>query len=83
LSRFNKLYPEIKRETKDERVDPFEILHDSRERKQISIPEATEDQKENYSVLRMAARKNISLPDHIIDKMKQKHKDDEGDKSED
>src|SRR5699024_10435165 len=69
LSRLNKLYPEVKRDTKDEQVDPYEILDNSRERKPLNL-QVSENIKEDYSDLRMAARKSEELPEHIIEKMK-------------
>ncbi|MDZ7659503.1 hypothetical protein [Fodinibius sp.] len=81
LSRLNKLYPEVERDTKDEQVDPFEILDNSRERKPLNL-QVSKDLKEDYSDLRMAARKSEELPEHIIEKMKKKHKNNGGDKSE-
>ncbi|SMO83745.1 hypothetical protein [Fodinibius sediminis] len=81
LSRLNKLYPEVKRDTKDEQVDPFKILENSRERKPINL-ETSANRKEDYSDLRMAARKSEGLPKHIVEKMKKKHKNNGGDKSE-
>lgn len=81
LSRLNKLYPEVNRDTKDEQVDPFKILDNTRERKPINL-EVSENRKEDYSDLRMAARKHENLPDHIIVKIKQKHKNNGGNKSE-
>ena len=81
LSRLNKLYPEVQRDTKDEQVDPFKILDNSRERKSITL-KVSENRKEDYADLRMAARKSEELPDHIIEKMKKKHKNNGGDKSE-
>ncbi|SHG52034.1 hypothetical protein SAMN05443144_13210 [Fodinibius roseus] len=81
LSRLNKLYPEVKRDTKDEQVDPYEMLENSREREPLNL-QVSENIEEDYSGLRMAARKYEKLPEHIIEKMKKKHKNNGGDKSE-
>lgn len=81
LSRLNKLYPEVKRDTNDEQVDPFKILDNSRERKPLNL-QVSEDQEEDYSDLRMAARKYEELPDHIVEKIKKNHRNNGGDKSE-
>ncbi|HKK44207.1 MAG TPA: hypothetical protein VJ964_01710 [Balneolaceae bacterium] len=81
LSRFEKLYPKVNRETKNTSIDPFAIIEGSRKPKKIQIQFEKDDNKE-YSDLRMAARKFENLPDHIREKIKQNHKNNGGDKSE-
>jgi hypothetical protein len=81
LSRFEKLYPKVNRETKNTSIDPFAIIEGSRKPKRIQL-QFKEDENEEYSDLRMAARKYENLPDHIREKIKQNHKNDGGNKSE-
>lgn len=81
LSRFEKLYPKVNRETKNTSIDPFAIIEGSRKPRKIQL-QFEEDNSKEYSDLRMAARKYENLPDHIREKIKQNHKNDGGDKSE-
>jgi len=81
LSRFEQLYPKVDRETKNTSINPFAIIEGSREPRKIQL-QFEEDENKDYSELRMAARKSEELPDHIIEKMKKKHKNNGGDKSE-
>lgn len=83
LARFERLYPEIERETEDASVDPFAILEGTRQRKTIKL-NIEDEQVENYPQIRMAARKYQNLPEHILDKIKQNQKkSSDNDKSED
>lgn len=83
LARFERLYPEIKRQTEDSSVDPFAILEGTRQRKSIRL-DFEDEQVDNYPQLRMAARKYQDLPVHIIDKIKQNQKkSSDNDKPED
>ncbi len=73
LSRFERLYPEVERKTKDDSVDPFAILDGSRKRKSIKL-DIEDDEIKNLHELRMAARKYQNLPEHIIEKIKKNQK---------
>ena len=83
LSRFERLYPVVERNTKDDSVDPFAILDGSRKRKPIKL-DIDDEVIENLPELRMAARKFQNLPEHIIEKIKKNHKkSSDNDKPED
>jgi len=83
LARFERLYPEIERQSEDASVDPFAILEDIRERKVIKL-NIEDDQIEDYPQARMAARKYQDLPEHILKKLKQNQKkSSDNDKPED
>ena len=82
LSRFERLYPEIERETEDSAIDPFVILEGGRHRKLFKL-DIEDEQVEDYPQIKMAARKYQNLPKHIIEKIKQNQKkSSDNDKSE-
>lgn len=83
LSRFERLYPEVERKTKDDSVDPFAILDSSRKRKPINL-DIQDEEIENLPEMRMAARKYQDLPEHILEKIKKnQNKSNDNDKPED
>jgi hypothetical protein len=79
LERFNKLYENYDFQLKSEKIDPLAIIGD----KFLEKFEKTEPKiirfKEEAESLRMVARKGAKkIPQHIIDKMLKKHKDQDG-----
>lgn len=76
LTRFNKLYEDYDYKLKSKRIDPFAIIGDQfLEKFENSEPKII-PLKEEAESLRMVARKGAKkIPQHIIDKMLKKHKD--------
>lgn len=76
LDRFNKLYEDYDFKLKSEKIDPFSIIGDKfLEKFEKPKPKVIRFQEDAES-LRMIARKGgKKIPQHIIDKMLKKHKD--------
>jgi len=76
LARFNKLYEDFNYKLKSEKTDPLAIIGNKfLEKFKNSEPKIIQLKKEAES-LRMVARKGAEkIPQHIIDKMLNKHKE--------
>jgi hypothetical protein len=80
LYRFNKLYEDYDFKLDNESIDPFAIIKGTFHREPKVITMFENDVDEEIESLRMVARKgNQNLPQHIIDKMRTKHKSDSSD----
>lgn len=77
LDRFNKLYDDYDFKLKDSVIDISSILNGSlRNKSKIISLDISSDVKAEIENLKMVARKGQSgLPQHIIDKMRKKHRD--------
>ena len=76
VARFDKLYKDFDFKLESERIDPLAIIGNRfLEKFENSEPKVIQLKKEAES-LRMVARKGVKkIPQHIIDKMLKKHKD--------
>lgn len=78
LRQFELLYEDYDFKLKDIRIDPYEIINQSFEKKGKVINLRSEEEHQDVNELRVAARKgNEKIPQSILDKMKNKHKDDD------
>lgn len=81
LLRFDKLFEDYDFKLKDITIDPMKIINGTicsiRPQKLII---SKEDLSDEIPQLKMAARKGEELPQHIIDKMRKKHKKDDSKK---
>jgi len=79
LELFESVYEDYDFELKDVRINPEEIINGSFEMKGKVIKLQGEEEQQDISEIKLAARKgNEEIPQSILDKMKSKHKD--GDK---
>ncbi|SIT12087.1 hypothetical protein SAMN05421766_11155 [Zobellia uliginosa] len=79
LELFESMYEGYDFELKDVRINPEEIISGSFEMKGKVIKLHDEEEQQDISEIRLAARKGSEeIPQSILDKMKSKHKD--GDK---
>lgn len=77
LERFNKLYEDYDFKLKNARIDIKSIIEGTLYKKEKIIPiNLNRDISNEIENLKMVARKGQdNLPQHIIDKMKKKHRD--------
>jgi hypothetical protein len=75
LIRFEKLYSNIERQTDDNKVDPIDIINNTRVARIVHVFDENESLKGEINQLRMAARKHTDLPDYILDKIKKNQSD--------
>lgn len=76
LTRFNKLYEDYDFKLKSEKIDPLAIIGDRFLEKIENAEPKVIPFREEVKSLRMVARKGAKkIPQHIIDKMHKKHKD--------
>ena len=77
LARFNKLYADYDFKLKDASIDVASIIEGhvcSCDTKGFGFIKYDESNMEEIEELKMAARKGHKVPEHIIDKMMQKHR---------
>ncbi len=83
LVRFEQLFPDDEVKVNENAVDPIAIVKGDYKRRSLSQNGIGKDISDDIEQLRMAARKQQGLPDHILDKIKKNQKaNGKSDKSE-